>query len=63
MSPTVHCNSKYCLPSSRPQVLGTTSKTWLQALSSEQSCRAMIQLMAALEGPGVTNPMSKEIVI
>ena len=44
------------LPNSSPQVLGTTSKIWSQTLSSEQSCLAVRQLMAALEGPGVTNP-------
>ena len=49
------------LPNSSPQVFGITSKIWLHVFCSEQSCRATIQLIAAvLEGPGVTNPIRRK---
>ena len=37
------------------------SSIWAQAGSSEQSWRAIEQLRAVLEGPGVTKPEKKEI--
>ena len=46
----------WTLPSSSPQVFGITSKIWLHVFCSEQSCLATRQLIAAVEGPVVTNP-------
>ena len=58
---TINSN-KFGLPNSNPQTLGRISSICEHTESSEHSCRAVIQLNSALEGPGVTKP-GKQIKI